>query len=50
MSRPDGIAKKTKDNSRKNYRAHDEWIQGKRLGRPKQRFDERTQEWTKEGQ
>ena len=53
MSKPEGILKKTKDNSRKNYRAHAEWMQGKRLGRPKQRFvDVRTStqlgHWEKE--
>jgi hypothetical protein len=38
MTMPAGIQKKTKDNSNKKYREHDEWMQGKKLGRPKQRW------------
>jgi hypothetical protein len=36
MTIPAGITRKTKDNSNKNYRENAEWMQGKRIGRPKQ--------------
>lgn len=36
MSKPEGIIKKTKDNSRKKHREAKEWDERKRLGRPKQ--------------
>lgn len=36
MTMPAGIQKKTKDNSGKKYREHEEWQVGKKLGRPKQ--------------
>ena len=38
MTMPAGIQKKTKDNSGKKYREHEEWQVGKKLGRPKQRW------------
>jgi hypothetical protein len=47
MTMPAGIVKKTKDNSRKKWREHQEWQKGKRLGRPKQVFDEATKTWSK---
>jgi hypothetical protein len=36
MAMPVGITKKTKDNSNKLFRLHEEWMQGKKIGRPKQ--------------
>lgn len=38
MAMPVGIQRKTKDNSKKKFREHDEWMQGKKIGRPKQVF------------
>lgn len=38
MAKPAGLQSKLKDNSRKNYRVREEWMQGKRIGRPKQRW------------
>ena len=38
MARPVGVTSKVKDNSRKKFREHDEWIEGKKIGRPKQRW------------
>lgn len=38
MALPVGVTKKTKNNGKKNYRAHDEWMEGKKLGRRKQRW------------
>ena len=38
MTAPAGILRKTKDNSKRRYREHDEWMLGKRLGRPRQVF------------
>jgi hypothetical protein len=38
VAKPVGIVVKTKDNSKKKYREHDEWMRGKKLGRPKQVF------------
>lgn len=38
MSMPAGVSKKTKDNSRKKYREHQEWMEGKKLGRPHQQW------------
>lgn len=38
MSAPVGIVKKTKDNSKKLYRNNEEWMKGKKIGRPKQRW------------
>lgn len=37
MSRPIGT-KVTKDNSRKLPQNHEEWMAGKKIGRPKQRY------------
>lgn len=34
--KPVGIVTKTKDNARKKYREHAEWMKGKKIGRPKQ--------------
>ena len=36
MARPVGVTQKTKDNSRKKFREHDEWMEAKKLGRRKQ--------------
>ena len=36
MARPEGIIKKTKNNSRKKYHEAKDFAEGKRLGRPKQ--------------
>lgn len=36
MARPARMTQKTKDNSKKNYRERKEWMQGKKIGRPKQ--------------
>lgn len=38
MARPAGTQRSLKDNSKKNYRVREEWMQGKRIGRPKQRW------------
>ena len=46
MARPIGIQSK-KDNSKKNYREHEEFNKGKKLGRPKQRWVEATNSWEK---
>jgi len=37
MARPSGVSK-LKDNSKKNYRAAEEWKAKKKEGRPKQRW------------
>lgn len=47
MTMPAGIQKKTKDNSKKLYRNHSEWLEGKKLGRPKQVFNPETKTWSK---
>lgn len=49
MAMPMGIVKKTKDNSKKKYREHDEWQAGKKLGRKKQKFNAETNSWEKVG-
>jgi len=36
MARPIGVAKATKDNSNKHPRQREEFIEGKKFGRPKQ--------------
>ena len=36
MAKPVGVVTKTKDNSRKKFREHEDWMKGKKLGRPKQ--------------
>jgi hypothetical protein len=36
MAKPAGLLSKLKDNSKKKYREHDEWMTAKKLGRPKQ--------------
>lgn len=38
MARPVGLAKATKDNSNKHPRQADEFREGKKMGRPKQRW------------
>jgi hypothetical protein len=47
MARPAGLATKTKDNSRKKFREHDEWMEGKRIGRPAQQFNAELNTWAK---
>ena len=44
---PAGITRKTKDNSKKLHRNREEWMRGKRIGRPKQVFDAETKTWGK---
>ena len=36
MSKPEGITKRTKDNSRKKSYEREQWMKGKKIGRPKQ--------------
>ena len=38
MAKPAGLQSKLKDNSKKNYRANEEWKAAKKLGRKKQRW------------
>jgi hypothetical protein len=38
MAKPEGIVKRTKDNSRKQPYQREQWMLGKKLGRPKQRW------------
>jgi hypothetical protein len=38
MARPVGVTARVKDNSRKKFKEHDEWMEGKKIGRPKQRW------------
>ena len=45
--KPEGLKSKLKDNSKKNHREHAEWSTGKKLGRPNQQFNERTNTWAK---
>jgi hypothetical protein len=47
MAMPAGIQRKTKDNSKKKFREHEEWVKGKRIGRPKQVFNAETKTWEK---
>ena len=47
MARPAGLATKTKDNSRKKFREREEWMRGKRLGRPAQQFNAELNTWAK---
>jgi hypothetical protein len=47
MARPVGVTQKTKDNSRKKFREHDEWMEAKKLGRPAQQFNAETNTWAK---
>ena len=47
MSKPEGIAKRSKDNSKKNYRANEEWRTKKKQGRPTQQYNVLTHEWSK---
>jgi hypothetical protein len=42
MAKPEGITKKTKDNSHKKPYEREQWQKGKRIGRPKQRWVEAT--------
>ena len=47
MSKPEGLKSKLKDNSKKLHRNRAEWQLGKKLGRPAQQFNERTNTWAK---
>lgn len=47
MARPIGVTAKTKDNSKKHPRMHEEWMKGKRIGRPAQQFNEKTNTFSK---
>ena len=47
MTMPVGIQRKTKDNSKKNYRANEEWRTKKKQGRPTQQYNVLTHEWSK---
>ena len=47
MAKPAGVTVKTKDNSKKHPRAHEEWQKGKRIGRPAQQFNAETKQWGK---
>lgn len=47
MARPDGIQRKTKDNSRKKPYEREQWQKQKRSNRPKQQFDPSTKTWSK---
>jgi hypothetical protein len=38
MARPAGVAKATKDNSRKLHANREQWMAGKKLGRSKQQW------------
>ena len=45
--KPEGLKSKLKDNSKKLHRNHEEWMAWKKLGRPAQQFNERTNTWAK---
>ncbi|MGA2886270.1 MAG: hypothetical protein ABSE80_14180, partial [Halobacteriota archaeon] len=45
--KPEGLKSKLKDNSKKLHRNRAEWQLGKKLGRPTQQFNERTNTWAK---
>jgi len=47
MARPTGLQSKLKDNSKRNYRAREEWQTGKKLGRPHQQFNAELNTWAK---
>ena len=47
MAKPAGVTVKTKDNSKKHPRAHEEWQKGKRIGRPAQQFNAELNTWAK---
>ena len=47
MARPAGVVAKTKDNSKKKHREREEWLKGKRLGRPAQQFNAQSNTWSK---
>ena len=47
MAMPAGIQRKTKDNSKKKYREHDEWMVANKLGRPAQQFNAEANTWAK---
>ena len=42
MAKPAGVLTKTKDNSKKLHRNREEWMKGKKIGRPKQVFVDTT--------
>ena len=45
--KPEGLKSKLKDNSKKLHRNRAEWQLGKKLGRPAQQINERTNTWGK---
>lgn len=47
MAMPAGVQRKTKDNSRKKFREHEEWSKGKKIGRPAQQFNAETNSFSK---
>ena len=47
MAKPDGMATKTKDNSKKKFREREEWLIAKKLGRPAQQFNAELNTWAK---
>jgi len=47
MAKPEGILRKKKDNSKKNYRNAEDFAKGKKVGRPKQVWIEATNSWEK---
>ena len=48
MAKPEGIAKKTKDNSNKHPHQREDFEKGKRLNRPKQVWNAETKTWSKQ--
>ena len=47
MAKPAGVTAKTKDNSKKKFRENEEWMLGKKLGRPSQQFHPVSNTWAK---
>lgn len=45
--KPAGLQSKLKNNSNKHDRIREEWQRGKRLGRPAQQFNAKTNAWAK---
>ena len=47
MAKPVGLKSALKDNSKKKWREHDEWMIGKKIGRPKQQWNPNGGYWEK---
>ena len=47
MAMPAGVQRKSKNNDNKHPRVHDEWMKGKKLGRPAQQYNADTNTWAK---